>query len=747
MQSSTFEDGLSSAAERGACEGRDANMPSPLLTAEKGRTLTALKKIGFSARRALQMVSRSLDQRAGLQCGSDLSDGDILCKAQAPQVSPHFASAVLRHQSSENHFHIHRASFPFSKLSVSTDLSLDSPRLVDDKSWQPQMALSLQTPQPQQEQPPHQSQTAPPLPKPRSLLSAFFKCQSTSASANTDTAKAVPVPAPSGPIQKPGSSPSPRVTTSETSRESTSSNRHLVQPSSPTTVPQQGRSHNRLYDSLPAQQDRRNPAPYTMLVQQEPSPSTAANRINLSLSAPGPHLASLKRVLLRTEHHDTAAAKVIQAPPPPPPPSGSSTAAQTGASTNSTTSVAPKPAPRTFSTQLADAVKLFATSPAEAPGTLQVPQVAFAGEGATNGETAPCSVPAASILASSLGGSGLPGLASWGPGVRQQLNAPAPPSLAAQVAPEHSSSEGGATSMLLAMSSKVPKAMLRSVWALEHYSLQKRLYKGKMSSVYKARCLCSGMPVALKVYFKDRVPINVVHMLMREIRIHLLASDNRNILKLYGVFQNEDVIVMVMELAARGSLSNVCQNLNGGRLSEPQVRQTVLEPLLDALSYLHGRGVCHRDIKPENLLFTSDWGFRLADFGVSINMLEERAVTRAGTADYMAPEVERCPLKASAEENKEDISLAYTTAVDVWSVGVLVYELLVGFPPMTAGNGAAARCLSFPSSVSAGARDFITAALSQLPEERPTVRQLRCHPWMLGGGGQGHLGRPRGNEL
>lgn len=55
--------------------------------------------------------------------------------------------------------------------------------------------------------------------------------------------------------------------------------------------------------------------------------------------------------------------------------------------------------------------------------------------------------------------------------------------------------------------------------------------------------------------------------------------------------------MLVMELAPRGSLANICQNVNGGRLSEDQVRQIILNPLLDALSYLHAQGVCHRDIK------------------------------------------------------------------------------------------------------------------------------------------------------
>lgn len=61
--------------------------------------------------------------------------------------------------------------------------------------------------------------------------------------------------------------------------------------------------------------------------------------------------------------------------------------------------------------------------------------------------------------------------------------------------------------------------------------------------------------------------------------------------------QTEDVVVLVMELAARGSLASICQGVSAGRLTEPQVRQTVVDPLLDALSFMHSKGVCHRDIK------------------------------------------------------------------------------------------------------------------------------------------------------
>ncbi|GIL81520.1 hypothetical protein Vretimale_952 [Volvox reticuliferus] len=538
MQSSQVQDVLSSAAERSACGGKDVNLLGSVPTSEKGRTLTAFRKIRFSARRALQMVSRSLDNRAGLRTGSDLSDGDVLCKAQASQViSPDLASPVVEHQSSRNHFIIHHAmSFRFSKLSVSTDASMDSPRLVDDKSWQPQPTFSLQTPQLQQEPTPHQSPTAPPPSKQRSLLSALFKCQSPGTSANTDTAKAVPVPAPSVPSQKPGGSSSPPAVTSETSRESTWLKCHLLQPGLPSTIRQQACSLDRLYDSLPAQQDRRNPAPYPMLVPRRPSPSVAANRIDLCLSAPSPHMKSERHGLHKPEPDDTTAARMIP-PSPPPPPSVSLAAAQAGASTNTTTSSDDIPAPPTVSVQLAEAMKQHATSSSRALGPLPVPLITLATEGATKGETSSSSVPATSILASSLGRGGLPGLAPGCPAIGQRPNVPTPPVLAAQAASEHSSSKAGGPSMLLAMSRKVPTAMLRNVWALEHYSLQKRLYKGAMSSVYKGRCLCSGMQVALKVYFKHRVPANVVHMVMREVRIHLQASEHRNVLKLYGVFQ------------------------------------------------------------------------------------------------------------------------------------------------------------------------------------------------------------------
>ncbi|GIL53916.1 hypothetical protein Vafri_9498 [Volvox africanus] len=305
---------------------------------------------------------------------------------------------------------------------------------------------------------------------------------------------------------------------------------------------------------------------------------------------------------------------------------------------------------------------------------------------------------------------------------------------------------------LLAVSSALPSSMRRKVWALDDYLISRRIFKGSSSAVYKAMCRRSGMPVALKVYFLDRVPSNVVHMLKREIEIHIQLL-HRHVVRLYAAFLDEgDRVVLVQEYAAQGDLYGVLQRM-GGRMPHEQVANGVMRPFLEALAYMHSKGICHRDIKPENILFTQSWRLLVADYGVSIDLNNERAVTRAGTEGYMAPEVERCPLKVEPHENKDSPEYAYSTAVDIWAVGVLAYELMVGFPPvvMSAGSGNPAATsdvlddnsvdvfvrshmnsasLHFPASVPHVARAFVLAALASDPLERPTAAQLLQHPWL-----------------
>ena len=140
----------------------------------------------------------------------------------------------------------------------------------------------------------------------------------------------------------------------------------------------------------------------------------------------------------------------------------------------------------------------------------------------------------------------------------------------------------------------------------------------------------------LKSYTLSAICELYQHQIFREVRLHA-SLQHENIVKLFAAFKEGDRVVMVQEYADGGDLFSLLQR-HGGRLSEKVAVQMVLEPFLRVLNYLHTRSIAHRDIKPENILFTKDAAcLKLADFGLAIDLREERAVTRAGTLDYMAP--------------------------------------------------------------------------------------------------------------
>ncbi|KXZ55543.1 hypothetical protein GPECTOR_2g1092 [Gonium pectorale] len=329
-------------------------------------------------------------------------------------------------------------------------------------------------------------------------------------------------------------------------------------------------------------------------------------------------------------------------------------------------------------------------------------------------------------------------------------------------------------------------------WSLEQYELVRELYQGYASTVYKAHCLTSNQTVVLKVYALDGLTDFLRHQVLRELDIHSRLK-HPGVVQLLAAFREGEALALVLEYVRGGTL-DVARRLLGGRMGEHRAAHLVVLPLLRALSYLHRMGVVHRDIKPDNLLFTPDWRLKLIDFGVALSLEEERAVTRAGSSQYMAPEVHACPLKRGPADNKVDEQLAYGAAADVWSLGAVVYEVLVGFTPFPAGapplvatpktgsadgdgdapaavsaaegdnsgpgeaadgdaglpeaevvaegkgegtakahaSSGGAQVLAFPASVSPAARSFVSACLEPHPGDRPTVEQLMQHPWLQG---------------
>ncbi|KAK9815326.1 hypothetical protein WJX72_001838 [[Myrmecia] bisecta] len=280
-----------------------------------------------------------------------------------------------------------------------------------------------------------------------------------------------------------------------------------------------------------------------------------------------------------------------------------------------------------------------------------------------------------------------------------------------------------------------PKAMQRGgVWRVEDFELHKQLYKGKASLLYSATCRQSQIPIALKLYRKARLSDLNWYQVEREIRIHA-ALQHENIIQLFAAFEDDQHVYMAQEYAAGGDLYEELKR-SGGQLKERRTAREVLQPSLSALNYLHSKGIIHRDIKPENILLTAEKVVKLADFGLSIDATEERPVTRAGTLDYMAPEVLVCPEKSRPEENKEKMLLGYNAMVDAWAMGILAFELIVGHPPFEKDSRSATyehimyRKAQFPAWMTDEAKDFISLALTKAARKRPSIMDMAKHSWV-----------------
>ncbi|KXZ54424.1 hypothetical protein GPECTOR_5g78 [Gonium pectorale] len=304
----------------------------------------------------------------------------------------------------------------------------------------------------------------------------------------------------------------------------------------------------------------------------------------------------------------------------------------------------------------------------------------------------------------------------------------------APAAAEDASASNRTVGKLVSLSPQLPAAMQRKYWTLADYNIIRKMYTGYASTVYQAMCKKSLEMVALKVYHMQNLCELNHYQVFREIRVHS-SLQHQNIIHLFAAFQEGTDVVLVQEYAEGGDLYRLLHK-NGGRLSERQAVEMVLHPFLLALHYLHTRGIMHRDIKPENVLFTEHRVLKLADFGLAIDLTEERAVTRAGTLDYMAPEVLRCPPKNLPQENKNNPYLHYNNSVDAWAVGVFAYELIVGFPPFAGETqlDSVDRIMhsvpEFPAKISEFAKDFICQCLRKHPGDRPTVMELLHHPWV-----------------
>jgi len=261
----------------------------------------------------------------------------------------------------------------------------------------------------------------------------------------------------------------------------------------------------------------------------------------------------------------------------------------------------------------------------------------------------------------------------------------------------------------------------------DKYELGQELGRGGFSIVREGRNRQTGEKVAVKFIEKKFVDQEELKLLQREIDI-MARVQHTNVLRLFEIFDTDQKLSLVMELVNGGEL--FYKIVDKGSYSELEARDIVRQ-LVEGVDYLHNQGIAHRDLKPENLLCSeTEHGMiiKIADFGLSKAFSGESDLsTSCGTPDYAAPEVLR-------------MDGAYDKSVDLWSIGVITYVLLCGFPPFYGKSQAQLfeKILNadydFPepewTQISAEAKDFIGHLLVLDVKQRYNTKQCLDHPWL-----------------
>ncbi|GAB0131974.1 Serine/threonine-protein kinase ark1 [Epichloe bromicola] len=295
---------------------------------------------------------------------------------------------------------------------------------------------------------------------------------------------------------------------------------------------------------------------------------------------------------------------------------------------------------------------------------------------------------------------------------------PVPSSAAARGSSSSSSVDDAEGKSALVCQPRVPKQ-----FHLGMFEIGRPLGKGKFGRVYLARERSSGFICALKVLHKNELQSGGVE---RQVRREIEIQSNLrhpNVLQMFGHFHDNKRVFLILEFAGKGELYKHLRRES--RFPEWRAAQYIAQ-MASALRYLHRKHVIHRDIKPENILVGIHGELKISDFGWSVHAPNNRRKTMCGTLDYLPPEM----IKPGSSENY------YTEKVDLWSLGVLTYEFLVGEAPfedtpvMTQRRIARAD-MSVPSFVSSEAGDLIKRLLVLDPEKRISLDQVQVHPWIL----------------
>ena len=270
---------------------------------------------------------------------------------------------------------------------------------------------------------------------------------------------------------------------------------------------------------------------------------------------------------------------------------------------------------------------------------------------------------------------------------------------------------------------------------LTFYHLGRCIGKGNFSEVHIGVHRESGDRVAVKIV--DTLKTEQFSKKSRSVTLNidsemqvLRALDHPNIIKFYGMYRSPTNVHLILEYADGGDLLN--RILEKGCYDEIDGR-IIFGQICAGVSYLHSRDICHRDLKPDNVLLTADGTAKISDFGLArhASQSENNFRTYCGTPHYFAPEMFKL--------QKQQVD-GYGKAVDVWSLGVILYIIVSGKPPFddeNLGEQVVNGIFEFDGpefeSVSDSAKDLISRLMTVDPKLRLTADEALKHPWLLAG--------------
>lgn len=258
----------------------------------------------------------------------------------------------------------------------------------------------------------------------------------------------------------------------------------------------------------------------------------------------------------------------------------------------------------------------------------------------------------------------------------------------------------------------------------DSFKLGDELGRGNYSTVRLAFNLQTNEQCAAKCIQKKKLTPEDDEALKVEVAV-LGGVDHPSIIKLKGFFEEPLEYFIVTELMSGGELFD---RIVAREFYSEHDAQTVVLTLGNCLKYLHDKGIVHRDLKPENILLkdkTDDAAIKIADFGFA-RYVKEGCRTACGTPGYVAPEIIN--------------GKVYGKSVDIWSLGIIIYILLCGYPPFYHKNQAQLFKLiregryEFDSPywdpISDSAKSLIRGCLTVDVSKRLTIDGVLSHPWV-----------------